>query len=476
MPEQANLSSFPMSHPTLTSLPPEIVSPILALTTHPLKTARTCRMLHVIASTKDVRAQWVINKYGKGAVLQEALTLLAPPSLYPFEGLGLKKKDAFMCTLIRLGAIMECWLAAVVTRGKVDGKGGEGGGGREGGGEWGGGEGGEGADVHNHKEKVFTAAVRSGLISFFKYLYAHTKHIPNLAYVLHTAVVHNQVAILDFLVTEIHCDISDGSKQYTAVSEQSLDVLLYLVNGNSFITEEAFRLAVQRNWAHAVTELIRVGRELDSRVNNNNHGDGQNFPTLCAGVPPTANSILQFATEEGSADVVNVMCTMGVRPLFDDGILLKVAAMKNEIIIARIFIQNGAAADALDSVGLREAAARGHLYMCRLLVENGADVQAVNNSAIISAAREGHTKVVQYLIEKGVDCASVPHNAAVVNAAAFGHTKTLVTLLAHGSSPSTFSARDAVTASYGPTKVSSPVERYVDRGGGDSCGGWSGGL
>ncbi|KAJ3042228.1 hypothetical protein HDV00_007938 [Rhizophlyctis rosea] len=143
----------------------------------------------------------------------------------PFKRFDTGEKDALICTLIRLGA-----------------------------------------DVNYQNPDFYVASAKLGLRSFLKCLCAHTKYIPNPSRLLFTAVTNNQASILDFLVTEIQCDVSDGSKQYAAVRHQALDVLLYLVNLSSFITEEAFMLAVRRNLARIVGELIRVGRELDSRL------------------------------------------------------------------------------------------------------------------------------------------------------------------------------------------------------------------
>ncbi|KAJ3039140.1 hypothetical protein HDV00_012546 [Rhizophlyctis rosea] len=383
-------------HPALTSFPPEILSHVVALTAHPRELSQSCKLLHTIASSRDVRAHWLINTYGRNVVLLKALGLLAHPIANPFAKATVEEKDALMCSLIRLGA-----------------------------------------DITYQTAGVFLASARAGLASFFKLLYSYTKNIPDpdrLA-ILETALMHNQVSILDFLFSRSECDISDGSQQVAAVRYGAVDALVYLVNADSFIHPAAFGHAVKNDEGMMVRELIRVGRKLDSRVRHDENGDMGTPSIFSVSVLPTMDSTFLIATEWGSTKVVKTMMDMGVEPFVGDEFLLKLAAMKNRIAIAKLFMDEGASPDALSSVAFREAAARGFVDMCRLLIENGADAHAVNNSAIISAAQGGHTEVVEYLIEKGVGCANVPDNAAVMNAAVFGHSKTLRTLLDHGSSP-----------------------------------------
>ena len=131
----------------------------------------------------------------------------------------------------------------------------------------------------------------------------------------------------------------------------------------------------------------------------------------------TSDTLLAVAAREGDLETVERLLAEGYDPdvSLDEWTPLMLAAMNQELEIARALIEAGANVNALSTEygSALAVAAMTPLYseenetaIARLLVESGTDVDGTNGSSmtpLMFAAREGKKETVLFLIEAGAD-------------------------------------------------------------------------
>jgi hypothetical protein len=136
--------------------------------------------------------------------------------------------------------------------------------------------------------------------------------------------------------------------------------------------------AAKNGWTDMVRHLISLGAPINGR---RDECDYRTCP-------------IEYATENGHADVVQVLLDKGANVQRSD--LLKAVAFGQPSVV-RVFLKHGVRPK--DAVAL--AARKGYFGIVQLLVSHGADVNEGDPAPIVGAAAAEHSDMVRYLIEHG---------------------------------------------------------------------------
>jgi ankyrin repeat protein len=153
---------------------------------------------------------------------------------------------------------------------------------------------------------------------------------------------------------------------------------------------------------------------------------------------PISDQALQLASSKGHADIVSRLIDYGCHG-FEDKALLE-ASKNGHSNIAMILVEGGAdvmARDAASMTPLHYASVTGNSRLAQLLVREGADVDALDGqgrSPLGLASEGGHAENVKLLIQAGAKMNTIDHSGrtALDWAVEHGHSEVLRYLLRRG--------------------------------------------
>ena len=153
----------------------------------------------------------------------------------------------------------------------------------------------------------------------------------------------------------------------------------------------SFFSAVRRDSDMAVASALKKG--ISPNIQDAKGNTGLHV-ALLEGLPSAAGVLLKAPGLD-----VNVVNKAGETPLM-------MAALKNNVDVARTLIERGAAINKSGWTPLHYAATGGNTDIMNMLLDKGAQIDARSpngTTPLMMAARYGSTKAVELLLEKGAD-------------------------------------------------------------------------